>query len=87
VGYIEGAGNSNNSIEYSYSDRTYDSVINYYRLKQVDYSGVAFLSKVIAIDNRKEKPNLVKVVNLMGQEVSEYTSGIVIMIYSDGSTK
>ena len=32
-----------------------------------------------------EKPNLIKVVNMLGQEVDEYTNGIYLFYYDDGS--
>lgn len=36
---IQGSGNSNHIINYSYKDHSQSYAINYYRLKQVDYNG------------------------------------------------
>lgn len=48
IGTIEGAGNSNNVIEYSFVDQTpLQGETNYYRLNQQDYSGISTLSNVI----------------------------------------
>lgn len=39
LGIIDGAGNSNNSISYSFMDENPFMGVNYYRLKQTDYDG------------------------------------------------
>jgi len=88
VSKVGGAGNSNSMMEYRYDDDTYLDSLNYYRLTQVDFDGKSETFKVIAIDNRDNSNRvLVKVVNLMGQEVDEYQTGLVLEIYSDGTTR
>jgi hypothetical protein len=47
----KGAGNSNQVIEYSYSDSA--QLISYYRLKQIDFNGSFEYSKVIKVSGRK----------------------------------
>jgi len=85
INYTPGAGNSNHNISYSYRDYTFENKINYYRLTQFDFDGKGKESFTISIDNRSDK-HLVKTVNLLGQEVDEYYTGLVINIYSDGTT-
>jgi hypothetical protein len=87
VGSVKGAGNSNNEIKYELEDRDFMKVINYYRLKQVDYDGTTKIYNMVSADNRTAKKDLIKTVNLMGQEVGPLYTGIVIEIYSDGSTE
>lgn len=83
---VDGAGNSTTIINYSIQDSEYKDGINYYRLKQTDFNGDFEYSKVIVIDNNIIKPTIIKVVNMMGQEVSEDYIGLRIVIYSDGTT-
>ena len=48
IGYVEGAGNSNNVLKYSYVDENpYE--ITYYRLKQTDYDGGFTYSQIIKV--------------------------------------
>lgn len=86
VGVIDGAGNSNNTLSYSFSDRNFKRTLNYYRLKQTDYDRKATYSSTIVIDNNISK-NIrpVKTTNILGQEVSENFEGIKLIFYSDGS--
>jgi len=50
VGYIEGAGTTNEPRSYSYLDKTAEQGINYYRLKQVDFNGTYSYSNVVEVD-------------------------------------
>ena len=89
VSNIDGAGNSSNIINYQYVDRTFEHIINYYRLKQTDFDGKYDYSDIISIDNRESDRSisLLNIVDLMGREVDEKYKGMVILIYSDRSTK
>ena len=89
VSNIDGAGNSSNVINYQYVDRTFEHIINYYRLKQTDFDGKYDYSDIISIDNRESDRSisLLNIVDLMGREVDEKYKGMVILIYSDRSTK
>lgn len=89
VAYIHGQGNSDVTTFYSFNHEQYDlNKINYYRLVQVDKNGTRQVyPDYVSIDNRKEKgKNLVKLVNLLGQEVDSNYTGIVVEVYDDGST-
>lgn len=50
IGSVDGAGNSNELINYSYLDRSPGSGTNYYRLKQTDFDGKFSYSKIVVVD-------------------------------------
>lgn len=85
VSMIDGNGNSSDIIKYSYIDNDFNIDINYYMLRQTDYDGKYTDSDVIYIDNREKRIELIKVTNIIGQEIDIYTPGIKILFYSDGS--
>ena len=84
---VNGAGNSTQILNYRFNDYRYTNVLNYYRLSQVDFDGRSETFNVIAMDNSSESLDVIKIVNMMGQEVDEYQKGFVIYCYSDGSCK
>lgn len=87
VGTMKGAGNSNTGIIYDFDHENYIDTVNYYRLTQTDFDGNREVFKIISIDNSKESKTLIRTVNLMGQDVDEYYKGIIINVYSDGTTE
>lgn len=76
---IEGAGNSNNTIHYSYIDSTRLSQTTYYRLKQTDFNGASEYSEVRSVawnlefsDQLILYPNpAVNVLTISGNEVDK----------------
>ena len=48
IGRIKGAGNSNNMLEYSFKDDSFNAATTYYRLKQVDFNGESNTYRVVA---------------------------------------
>jgi hypothetical protein len=86
VGTIGAAGNSNQLISYSFSDFDHREGINYYVLVQFDNDGKFEEFGPIAIFG-KRSAKILKIVNLMGQEVGEGYSGVMIVIYEDGSSE
>lgn len=88
IGYVDGAGNSNQKLDYTMIDSDIDNIINYYRLKQTDYDGIFHFSEVISVDNRldDETKEVAFTTNLMGQEVNEFYRGVIIIIYKDGTS-
>lgn len=84
IGKVDGSGNSTDLKSYSLIDDSYNSVLNYYRLKQTDFNGDYKYSDIITIDNRVIDPKITKITNLLGQEINEYYSGIVIIYYDNG---
>jgi len=49
IGTVDGAGNSNQNINYSYVDNEPYNGVSYYRLKQTDFDGQFKYSNIIAI--------------------------------------
>ncbi len=82
------AGNSQKPISYSITDQGFkNGAMNYYRLSQTDIDGsTEVFVKYISIDNREVHLKLVKIVNLLGQEIDESTRGIQIHVFSDGTS-
>ena len=84
---IEGFGNSSDIINYSYEDYDFENTLNYYRLSQTDFNGQSQYFNPIAIDNSEKDLIIIKVINLMGQEVPLDFEGLRIIYYSDGTMK
>lgn len=83
---IKGNGNTNSSITYNYKHEYFSNIINYYRLKQIDYNGTFKYHGIIAINNLINKDNkIINIKNILGQDVDENYNGIKIIYYSDGS--
>jgi hypothetical protein len=87
IGQQWAAINSIQEIHYDLIDDNVYPVINYYRLKQFDIDGENKEYGPIALDNREKIKKIVKVINLLGQEVDENETGFVIEIYEDGTLK
>lgn len=85
IGIIDGSGNSNQNKSYYFNDKDFKNILNYYRLTQVDYNSNYKTSNLIAINNQKESPIVVKTINIFGQDVPENYEGLKIIFYSDGS--
>lgn len=85
VAKVDGAGTTTDVHTYSYLDTDFEYVMNYYRLKQVDYDGTEKESGIIVIDNSVRNKELVKVLNSLGQEVSDSEKGLKFFIYNDGT--
>ena len=83
VSVVQGKGNSTELQEYSFLDREILNETYYYRLKQVDFDGATTYSKIISVDG-EENVKLVKIVNVMGQVVSENAQGIKFYVYNNG---
>ena len=89
VGTVEGAGNSFINNEYSLTDFHVENSINYYRLSQTDFEGKSKYSELISIDNRLESNSNREILyktNILGQLVDEYYSGLVVLVFTDGSS-
>ncbi len=84
IGIVQGAGNSVSSIDYQLRDNNPPNTINYYRLVQVDYNGQSLPSGIVSINNSHGVAVILKVTNLLGQNVSEEYEGLRLIYYSDG---
>ena len=88
IGIEKLAGNSTSRIDYEFIDRSVKKQINYYRLKQFDFDGKSTLTKTISIDNRSsDTKQILRITNLIGQEIDKNYKGVVIIQYSDGSSE
>jgi hypothetical protein len=87
VGQKESAGNSNEIIEYSYVDQFTNNSVAYYRLQQYDFDGQYKTYGPIVISNYQTDKKIVKYVNLLGQEVSVDSKGVIVEIYEDGTMR
>lgn len=85
VSTTSGMGTTNDITEYEIVDRNYMSGINYYRLTQFDFNGESETFDIVSINNNIDRSKPVKIINQIGQLVSENTKGIVFEIYDDGS--
>ena len=82
-----GSGNSYHKITYQYKHKKFiKNNINYYQLSQYDFDGKYETFNILAIDNRSSK-KIVKIVDITGREITSSYKGIVIILYSDGSTE
>lgn len=82
------AGNSEVVQYYSFIDNSFDETLNYYRLSQFDIDGhYVTYTRYVVLDNRlTPEVELIKIVNIIGQEINSETPGIQVYIYNDGST-
>lgn len=84
---IDGNGNSSTYIDYEYKDFKFQyNVINYYRLKQVDFDGKYEYSPIVYIQNNSVI-RLIRTISIEGKEVDKNYRGFVIDWYDDGSCK
>lgn len=80
---IDGSTNSTNTVKYLCYDKNLDKEITYYRLKQVDINTQYSYSNIISINNKCSTEQYDKIVNLLGQEVTEDYRGVKLYIYKD----
>lgn len=84
------AGDSETETSYTMLHQRPSQVeINYYRLISVDNDGKRkiYENNVISVNNLMESKTIVKMTNLLGQEVDADTKGVIIYYYSDGSNQ
>ena len=82
---IAAAGNSTHELYYETIDSDVKPIYNYYRLTQYDIDGAFEIFDPIAINNKSEIKIIAKRTNLLGQDINENTTGIIIEIYEDGT--
>jgi hypothetical protein len=86
----KGAGVSLSQIDYSINDRSEMAEIVYYELTQVDFDGKFTVADLISVAYREvdaAKGDIVLKTNILGQEVNDLYRGLVIIIYSNGSSE
>lgn len=87
LGTVAAAGNSTQELHYDITDNAVKPIYNYYRLTQYDIDGAYEIFDPILINNKSEIKIIAKRINLIGQEIDENETGIVIEIYEDGTLK
>lgn len=87
IAIINGAGNSSGLLSYVYADKQIKDILNYYRLKQVDFNGEFRYSQIISVDNRIDR-KIIGVFDILGRPVHPETEtpGLKILQFDDGST-
>ena len=83
IGHVNGAGNSSEILNYTYSDT--ETKTAYYRLQQIDFDGMFEYSDVIAVKGSSREVESVKYYTLTGTEVSTARGSLIITRYVDGS--
>ena len=83
IGYVDGAGNSNAVLDYSYTDSETNKA--YYRLKQLDYDGEFEYSDIVVAKGNRREVMSVRYFTLAGVETLKERGSLTITRYSDGS--
>jgi hypothetical protein len=85
ISRIDACGNCAMKYNFSHSDYE-EGTFNYYRLKQTDKDGFYKYFNPIVIDNTRSFKQILKIMNLLGQEVDENYPGLKVILYSDGTS-
>ena len=84
VSIMNGAGNSNMVLDYHYEEyQPWD--MTYYRLKQTDFDGKFVYSDLISVYRPNKDKKILKIINILGQEVDDSYVGVKIYYFTDGS--
>ena len=84
IAKIDGVGTSSFTHKYRYLDRDFLNDITYYYLSQTDFDGKHKDYEIIAVDNRVIVSQLIRVTNVLGQDVEVDSPGVKFFHYSDG---
>jgi hypothetical protein len=87
ISFFNAIGNSYSIANYSIFDSSPLSGISYYRLKQTDKDGQFSYSSSVSINIRVDLPNIVKRINVYGEELDQNATGLIIEIYDNGTIK
>jgi len=85
ITHIDGVGTSSFSHKYIYIDKEYLNEITYYYLSQTDFDGQYKNYDIISVDNRRLVPQLIRITNVLGQDVDIDSPEIKFFHYSDGT--
>ena len=85
VAKIDGVGTSGYKHYYRFVDKDYSNGITYYYLRQTDFDVRYKDFNIISVDNRKLVPQLIRVTNILGQDVEMKSVGVKFFHYSDGT--
>tara|TARA_R100000655_G_scaffold109879_1_gene166094 strand:+ start:1449 stop:2408 length:960 start_codon:yes stop_codon:yes gene_type:complete len=84
TGIVNGSGTTNETKSYELNVTARG--LMYYRLTQVDINGDYEVFKSISMNCQQQAVNIVGYYNLLGQSVSPDEKGVLLVLYSDGST-
>lgn len=101
IAIIDGAGNSNQTIEYSYNDYSFERGINYYRLKQTDYDATETYFNIVSIEtdntdnysayyNNQQGNIQISLPNIEGEnniQLIDYTGKLIYNVTVEGANK
>lgn len=86
IGKATGAGTTDEVQNYSYTDKTPNQGINYYRLKQVDYDGAFDYSSIVSVVLGKDESINIYPIPVADQAVFEFQTeqkkGTILSIYN-----
>lgn len=86
LGHVDGNGNSLHVNQYRIFDTEPNNGVNYYRLTQTDFDGKSETFDIIAVEYDKSiKNRVVKITNVLGQEINENVGGVVFYYFEDGT--
>ena len=86
IAKIDGVGTSTFNHYYRYIDIDFLNEISYYYISQTDFDGKYKNFHIISVDSRRIVPELLRITNILGQNITLDTPGIKILYYSDGTT-
>jgi hypothetical protein len=81
---INGYGTTTTQQDYYTYDNNIETELNYYKLSQVDFNGSKTELKIIAIDNKNKIFDIIKITNIIGQEVDNEYIGVKLFHMSNG---
>jgi hypothetical protein len=83
---VSGHGNSTQQIDYRIVDNYPTQGITYYRLTQVDFDGnyEVFNNRIKSVEKTSNK-SIVRITNILGQEIDDNYEGIMIIYYDDNT--
>lgn len=81
---INGYGTTTSQQDYYTYDNNVETELNYYKLSQVDFNGSKNELKIIAIDNKNKIFEIIKITNILGQEVDNEYIGVKLFHMSNG---
>jgi PKD repeat protein len=83
---LEAAGNSSSELNYECRDADDLKTVLYYKLIQYDLDGNSTVYDPISVVRSTEDRTLLRIINMMGQEVNSSYKGMVILVFDDGTT-
>lgn len=87
VGEASGSQQSDFNVSYALNDEKFvPNVVNYYRLTRTNFNHETTTIRTISLLNKNEPVRILKIINMMGQEVNSDYEGLRIIMYSNGTS-